>query len=135
MIGGKWSSARRALHCRRPTSNEAANSKGADKITLKANSDRVWRAECETRHHRSSRRAAGEARRRPEGCRSGAGSARLLAASPVVEQAQLSGGGWGRNGVGVVAARAPTWRLKLPAETRVQFTLNAALRYDPGSVR
>jgi hypothetical protein len=131
MIGGKVVVPRKATVVLQAAKVEQAGKmKGADKITLKANSIAFGGRKYEIATTYSESKGSGEGKKT---ARKVAGGAGLGAAIGGIA------GGWTGAAIGAAAGTATgaimssqgTEHLKLPAETRLQFTLNAAVTVNP----
>jgi hypothetical protein len=131
MIGGKVVISRKATVVLQAAKVEQAGKmKGADKITLKANSIAFGGRRYEIATTYSESKGSGEGKKT---ARKVAGGAGLGAAIGGIA------GGWTGAAIGAAAGTATgaimssqgTEHLKLPAETRLQFTLNAAVTVQP----
>src|SRR5262249_21156539 len=105
---------------------QAGNFKGADKITLKANSVAFGGRKYDVVTSQGGSKGEGEGKKTTRKVGAGAGLGAIVGG--------IAGGGAGAAigaaagaGAGAVVASQGTEHLKLPAETRLQFTLNAAV--------
>jgi hypothetical protein len=131
MIGGKVVIPREAsvaLHA--ANVEQAGKFKGADKITLKANSLGFGGRRYEIATTQVESKGSGEGKKTTRKVAGGAGLGAAIGG--------IAGGGAGAaigavagGATGAVVASQGTEHLKLPAETRVQFTLNAAVTVRP----
>ena len=104
--------------------------KGADKITLKANSISFGGRKYEIVTAYVESKGAGEGKKTGRKVAGGAGLGAIVGG--------IAGGGQGAaigaaigGGAGAVVASQGTEHLKLPAETRLQFQLTAAVNVQP----
>jgi hypothetical protein len=131
MIGGKVVIPREASVALQAANVEQAGKfKGADKITLKANSIAFGGRRYEIATTQVESKGSGEGKKTTRKVAGGAGLGAAIGG--------IAGGGTGAaigavagGATGAVVASQGTEHLKLPAETRVQFTLNAAVTVRP----
>ena len=109
---------------------QAGNMKGADKITLKANSMSFGGRKYEIVTAYVESKGGGEGKKTGRKVAGGAGLGAIVGG--------IAGGGQGAaigaaigGGAGAVVASQGTEHLKLPAETRLQFQLTAAVNVNP----
>ena len=109
---------------------QAGKMKGADKITLKANSIALGGRQYEITTTQVEQKGSGEGKKTTRKLAGGAGLGAIVGG--------IAGGGTGAAigaavgaGAGAVVASQGTEHLTLPAETRLQFTLNAAVTVQP----
>jgi hypothetical protein len=109
---------------------QAGKMKGADAITLKANSLAFGGRKYEIVTTQVESKGSGEGKKTTRKVAGGAGLGAIVGG--------IAGGGTGAAigaaagaGAGAVMASQGTEHLKLPAETRLQFTLNAAVTVQP----
>ena len=109
---------------------QAGKMKGADKITLKANSIAFGGRKYEIVTTYVESKGSGEGKKTTRKVAGGAGLGAIVGG--------IAGGGTGAAigaaagaATGAVVASQGTEHLKLPAETRLQFTLNAAVTVQP----
>ena len=131
MIGGKVVVPRNAVVALQAVKvAQAGNMKGADKITLKANSISFGGRKYEIVTAYVESKGAGEGKKTGRKVAGGAGLGAIVGG--------IAGGGQGAaigaaigGGAGAVVASQGTEHLKLPAETRLQFQLTAAVNVQP----
>lgn len=127
MIGGKVVFPREAgVALQAANVEQAGKFKGADKITLKANSIAFGGRRYEIATTQVESKGSGEGKKTTRKVAGGAGLGAVIGG--------IAGGGTGAaigaaagGATGAVVASQGTEHLKLPAETRLQFTLNAAV--------
>jgi hypothetical protein len=109
---------------------QAGKMKGADKITLKANSFALGGRQYEITTTAVEQKGSGEGKKTARKVGGGAGLGAIVGG--------IAGGGTGAAigaaagaATGAVVATQGTEHLSLPAETRLQFTLNAAVTVQP----
>jgi hypothetical protein len=131
MLGGKVIIPRSAAVVLQAAKVEqAGNFKGADKITLKANSVAFGGRKYDINTSYVEQKGAGETKQTRRKVIAGAGLGAAVGA--------IAGGGTGAaigaaagTATGAIVASQGTEHLTLPAETRLQFTLNAAVTVRP----
>jgi hypothetical protein len=131
MVGGKVVVPRDAAVVLQAANIEQAGKfKGADKITLKANSVAFGGRRYEIVTTQVESKGSGEGKKTTRKVAGGAGLGAAIGG--------IAGGGTGAaigalagGATGAVVASQGTEHLKLPAETRLQFTLNAAVTVRP----